>query len=399
MENKEITKEWLKAFSSLNEPQKRWLAATKAIELGYGGISKVSRFTGLSRTTITQGCNELKSKKLLPNCDYQLRKAGSGRKNTSKTDPELITELEKILEESSAGDPMSKIKWTCKSTRNIADILLKKGFNISNVTVMSILKKQGYSLRSNKKMLSGQNHPDRDAQFRYISKLANKFTSKNNPVISVDTKKKELVGNFKNNGKIWKKEDIEVMDHDFKSLGEGMAIPYGAYDISRNEGFVNVGTSSDTAEFAVNSIWQWWRHFGRKHYSHAEEVLICADGGGSNGSRVKAWKFYLQDLANKTGLSITVVHYPPGTSKWNKIEHKMFSFISMNWKGRPLENYESIINLISSTKTKSGLKIKAKLDKRKYKKGVKVSKNDFNNISLEFHKKFPKWNYTIHPFD
>lgn len=399
MENKEITMEWLKTFRSLNEPQKRWLAATKSIELGYGGISKVSRSTGLSRTTITQGCNELKSKKLLPNCDYQLRKVGAGRKKISTIDPTLIKEIEKILEESSAGDPMSKIKWTCKSTRKITDILLKKGFNISNVTVMSVLKKQGYSLRSNKKMLSGKNHPDRDAQFRYISKLANKFTSKNYPVISVDTKKKELVGNFKNNGKIWKKENVEVMDHDFKSLGEGMAIPYGAYDISRNEGFVNVGTSSDTAEFAVNSIWQWWRHFGRKHYTHAEEVLICADGGGSNGSRVKAWKFYLQELANKTGLSITVVHYPPGTSKWNKIEHKMFSFISMNWKGHPLENYESIINLISATKTKSGLKIKAKLDQKKYKKGVKVSKEEFNNISLEFHKKFPKWNYTIHPFD
>eukprot|EP01126_Amoeba_proteus_P034344 TRINITY_DN3418_c0_g2_i1.p1 TRINITY_DN3418_c0_g2~~TRINITY_DN3418_c0_g2_i1.p1 ORF type:complete len:399 (+),score=28.35 TRINITY_DN3418_c0_g2_i1:53-1249(+) len=396
---KNITKEWLKAFTSLNEAQKRWFSATKAIELGYGGISAVSQSTGLSRTTITQGCSELKSKKLLPSFNEKLRKSGAGRKKTSTTDLELTKEIEEILEESSAGDPMSKIKWTCKSTRNISNILLKKGFNVSYVTVMRILQKEGYSLRSNKKMLSGKNHPDRDAQFRYISKLANKFTSKDYPVISVDTKKKELVGNFKNNGRVWGKEDIEVMDHDFRSLGEGMAIPYGAYDISRNEGFVNVGTSSDTAEFAVNSIWQWWRHFGRKHYTHAEEVLICADGGGSNGSRVKAWKFYLQELANKTGLSITVVHYPPGTSKWNKIEHKMFSFISMNWKGRPLENYESIINLISSTKTKSGLKIKAKLDQKKYKKGVKVSKEEFNNISLEFHKKFPKWNYTIHPFN
>ena len=312
---------------------------------------------------------------------------------------DLLKEVEMLLEESSAGDPMSKLKWTCKSTRNIAEILCNKGFNVSNVTVMNILKNQGYSLRSNKKMLPGKNHPDRDSQFRYINKLVNQFSNKNRPIISVDTKKKELVGNFKNNGKTWQKEDIQVFDHDFKSLGEGIAIPYGAYDINRNEGFVNVGISSDTAEFAVNSIWQWWRHFGRKHYAGAEGLLICADGGGSNGSRQKAWKFYLQDLANKTGLSITVAHYPPGTSKWNKIEHKMFSFISMNWKGKPLENYEAVINLISSTKTKNGLKVKAKLDKKKYKKGFKVPKEDFDKIQLKFHQKFPKWNYTIYPLD
>ncbi len=399
MDNKKISKEWIKAFSSLSEPQKRWFAATKSIELGYGGISKVSCLTGLSRTTITQGRKELTSKKQLGTSDERLRKAGAGRKELASTDSKLIKLVEEMLEESSAGDPMSKLKWTCKSTRNIADFLSKKGFNVSNVTVMNILKKQGYSLRTNKKMLSGKNHPDRDSQFHYISKLVNKFTNKNHPVISVDTKKKELVGNFKNNGKTWQKEDVEVLDHDFKSLGDGIAIPYGAYDISRNEGFVNVGTSSDTAEFAVNSIWQWWRHFGRKHYIGAEEMLICADGGGSNSSRAKAWKFYLQDLPNKIGLSITIAHYPPGTSKWNKIEHKMFSFISINWKGKPLENYEAIINLISSTKTKSGLKIKAKLDKKQYMKGVKVSKDDFEKIQLEFLEKFPQWNYTIRPFE
>ncbi len=398
MESNSITKEWIKVFGSLNEPQKRWFAATKSMELGYGGISKVSRATGLSRTTIIQGCHELTSQKSLSDCDIGLRKKGSGRKKIEVANEELITEIEKILEESSAGDPMSKIKWTCKSTRNISEILLKKGIKVSNVTVMNILKEQGYSLRSNKKMLPGKNHPDRDSQFLYISKLVNRFTNKNYPIISVDTKKKELVGNFKNNGKTWQKNDIEVFDHDFKSLGDGIAIPYGAYDVSRNEGFVNVGISSDTAEFAVNSIWQWWRYFGRKHYGDAKKILICADGGGSNSSKAKAWKFYLQDLANKIGLSITIAHYPPGTSKWNKIEHKMFSFISINWKGKPLENYGTIINLISSTKTKDGLKVKAKLDKRQYEKGVKVSKEDFNKIQLEFHKKFPQWNYTIHPF-
>jgi hypothetical protein len=398
MESNPITKEWIKVFDSLNEPQKRWFAATKSIELGYGGISKVSRATGLSRTTIIQGCHELTSQKSLNDSDIKLRKKGSGRKKIEVANEKLVTEIEKILEESSAGDPMSKIKWTCKSTRNISEILLKKGIKVSNVTVMNILKGQGYSLRSNKKMLPGKNHPDRDSQFLYISKLVNKFTNKNYPIISVDTKKKELVGNFKNNGKTWQKNDIEVFDHDFKNLGEGIAIPYGAYDVSRNEGFVNVGISSDTAEFAVNSIWQWWRHFGRKYYGDAKKILICADGGGSNGSKAKAWKFYLQDLANKTGLSITIAHYPPGTSKWNKIEHKMFSFISINWKGKPLKNYGTVINLISSTKTKNGLKVKAKLDKKQYEKGVKVSKEDFNKIHLEFHKKFPQWNYTIHPF-
>jgi transposase len=257
MEDNSITKEWFRVFGSLSEPQKRWFAAIKSIELGYGGISKVSRATGLSRTTIIQGSYELTSQKSLNSCDVGLRKKGSGRKKVEAKNKKLITEIEKILEESSAGDPMSKIKWTCKSTRNIAEILLKKGIKVSNVTVMSILKAQGYSLRSNKKMLPGKNRPDRDSQFRYISKLVNKFSNKNHPIISVDTKKKELIGNFKNNGKTWQKNDIKVFDHDFKSLGDGVAIPYGAYDVSRNEGFVNVGTSSDTAEFAVNSIWQW----------------------------------------------------------------------------------------------------------------------------------------------
>lgn len=395
-----IHKEWIKAFKTLNEPQKRWFAAAKSIELGYGGISMVSRATGLSRTTITNGHREISRKKLsLHSNKEQLREKGGGRKKIALTNLKLIEAVNKILEESSAGDPMSKLKWTCKSTRKIAEILLKQGFTVSNVTVMNILKDQGYSLQSNKKMLPGKNHPDRDSQFRYINKLANKFSSNGNPVISVDTKKKELIGNFKNNGQIWRKKAIEVLDHDFRSCGEGIAIPYGAYDINRNEGFVNVGISSDTAEFAVNSIWQWWRHFGRKYYLKAEELFICADGGGSNSSKGKAWKFYLQDLANKTGLSITVAHYPPGTSKWNKIEHKMFSFISMNWKGKPLENYETVINLISSTKTKTGLKIKAKLDKRQYKKGVKISTEDFEKIQLAAHKKFPQWNYTIHPLE
>lgn len=392
-----ITKEWLKAFTYLNEMQKRLFAAEKSIELGYGGISEVCRATGLSRTTITQGRRELLNSDGLKLPPQKMRKKGGGRKK-STTDEKLVIAIEKILGETSAGDPMSKLKWTCKSTRIIAEDLQKKGFRISSMGVLRILKEQGYSLQSNKKMLSGKDHPDRDAQFKHINRLVSSFSKSNDPVISVDTKKKELIGKFKNNGQVWAKNSVEVLDHDFASYSSGKAIPYGAYDINRNEGFVNIGTSSDTSEFAVNSIWQWWRHFGRKHYPCAERLLICADGGGSNGSRARAWKFFLQELSNRIGIPITVAHYPPGTSKWNKIEHKMFSFISMNWKGKPLENYESVVNLISATTTKSGLKIKARLDNKKYRKGIKISDDEFEEINLKFSNKFPKWNYTIHPF-
>jgi len=389
---------WIKIFNTLFENQKRWLAAEKANELGRGGIAKIIAVTGLSRNTIKRGIRELESDDdLAP--DGQIRNSGAGRKATTKTNPELSKDIEKILNVSTAGDPMNHLKWTCKSTRNIADELKKSGYKITHETVRVILKDQGYSLQTNKKMLSGKNHPDRDAQFRYIDGSVNKFFRNNNPVISVDTKKKELVGNFSNKGQEWKKkgEATKVLDHDFKSLGKGIAVPYGSYDVKRNEGFVNVGTSSDTAEFAVNSIWQWWQHFGKGSYKGAEELLICADGGGSNSSRSRAWKFYLQELSNKIGISISVCHYPPGTSKWNKIEHRMFSFISLNWKGKPLENYESILKLISETKTRSGLRIESRLDTKIYEKGKKISKGDFDNLALEFKSKFPLWNYTIKP--
>lgn len=397
MSKNHIEKSWLKIFSTLSEPQKRWFAAVKAKEIGYGGISSVSRETGLSRTTITLGTKEVESKKQLPQSDDRLRSKGGGRKRIEECSPELIKAIEMIMEESSAGDPMSHLKWSCKSTRVISEQLKKLGFEVSYPSVMRILKKLGYSLKSNKKMLSGKNHPDRDAQFKYINSIVNSFSDQQNPVVSVDTKKKELIGNFKNSGRVWAKGEIEVLDHDFPSYGKGKAIPYGTYDVNRNEGFVNVGMSSDTSEFAVNSLWQWWRHFGRKYYPNATAILVCADGGGSNGSRARAWKFYLQELSNKLGIPITVSHYPPGTSKWNKIEHRMFSFISMNWKGKPLENFEAVVKLISSTKTKSGLKIKARLDKKKYKKGMKISKEDFEELNLKFSKKFPQWNYTVHP--
>ena len=394
-----MSKEWLKVFCSLDEPRKRWMAACKSIEIGYGGVSKISKATGLSRTTITRGMGEIKTDRHLG--IGRNRQPGGGRKNLIKTQPGLITALDKILDESSAGDPMTTLKWTLKSLNTISQSLKKQGFEVSPMSVRRLLKEKGYSLQANKKMMSGKSHPDRDAQFKHINKTVNSFMESNDPVISVDTKKKELVGNFKNNGQKWtrKNSGTEVLDHDFRSYAEGMAIPYGTYDVSKNEGFVNVGMASDTSEFAVNSIWQWWRHFGRKHYKNADKLLICADGGGSNGSRRRAWKFFLQDLANKIGISITVCHYPPGTSKWNKIEHRMFSFISLNWKGKPLENYESVVNLIASTKTRKGLTVKARLDKIKYEKGIKISDEEFEKISLKFHKRFPSWNYTIDPIN
>ena len=390
--------DWMKVYNTLLENQRRWFAAAKANELGRGGISEIMSLTGLSRNTIKKGIQELKDETELDS-NAPIRKPGGGRKSKKEITPNLMDCLEKIINDTTAGDPMKNLKWTCKSTRNISDELNRLGYQVTHATVRSILKDQGYSLQTNRKMLSGKDHPDRDAQFKYIDQTVNRFFRKHNPVISVDTKKKELVGNFANKGSEWKKkgEATKVLDHDYRSLGSGVAVPYGSYDLKRNEGFVNVGVSSDTAEFAVNSIWEWWRHFGKKSYHKSEELLICADGGGSNSSRSRAWKFYLQELANKIGVSISVCHYPPGTSKWNKIEHRMFSFISMNWKGKPLENYETVLKLISETKTKNGLKIESRLDERTYKKGKKVSQEDFENISVKFKKKFPLWNYTIKP--
>jgi hypothetical protein len=387
--------QWLKIFQVLDENKKRWFAAEKAIDLGRGGIKLISELTGLSRTTIIKGISDLNESKTLP--EDRVRKTGGGRKPLAIINKKIISEIEKIVDENTAGHPMNALKWTSKTSRNIADELARKGFEVSHTTVCKVLNDLEYSLQSNKKILSTKQDPERDEQFKYINKLVTQFSKNNDPVISVDTKKKELIGNFKNNGQTWKKKGQAqaVLDHDFRSLGKGIAIPYGAYDIQENEGFVNVGISSDTAEFAANSIYQWWKAFGCKRYPEAVKLLICADGGGSNGSRSRLWKKNIQELVNKILIPITVCHYPPGTSKWNKIEHRMFSFISLNWKGIPLENYETVINLIGGTKTKTGLKVKAKLDKNSYEKGLKVSEDDFEKINLTYHKKHPKWNYTI----
>lgn len=388
-------KRWLKLFCAQNESQKRWFAAYKAIELGYGGIKKISELTGLSKNTIKRGIQELEKPKALEN--EKIRQTGGGRKKISDADKKIISALEKILDENTVGDPMSLLKWTCKSTRSLAEQLNKQGFDVSYSTVGRILNDLNYSLQNNTKTISGKNNPKRDAQFCYINKLVKKYIKDGDPVISVDAKKRELVGKFKNNGKTWRKQGnpINVHDHDYRSLGDGVAIPYGTYDINANEGFVNVGITSNTAEFAVNSIEQWWKLVGVKRYKKSKKILICADGGGSNGSKNRLWKLCLQNLSRKYGVSITVCHYPPSTSKWNKIEHRLFSFISLNWKGIPLENYETVINLIGGTKTSTGLKVKAKLDKKNYEKGIKVSDEIFNELNIDFHKKHPEWNYTI----
>jgi len=384
----------IKIFHTLNESQKRWYAAQKAIEIGYGGITKVKALTSMSRTTITKGIKELKYKEQL---ETKIRKEGAGRKKITVVNEDIVKELELIMDENTAGDPMSALKWTCKSTRNISDELNKKGIKVSYRTVYNLLSEANYTLQGNKKTLGNSNSQNRDKQFRYINSEVKKYMNNNEPIISVDAKKKEQVGNFKNTGQTWRKKSNpkKVHDHDFASLGEGVAIPYGTYDIQKNEGFVNVGIDADTAEFAVNGIRQWWYLMGKKNYPKAKKLLICADGGGSNGSRNRTWKINLQKLSDEIKIEITVCHYPPGTSKWNKIEHRMFSFISMNWKGQPLESYEMIINLISNTTTRKGLKIEAKLDRNEYEKGIKVSDKELEEINIKFNKKNPKWNYTI----
>jgi len=394
MESQNV-RNWIKVYDTLSESQKRWMSAQRAIEMGFGGITEMRKITGMSRTTITKGIRELKENNLQKK--KRIRNEGAGRKSIKHNNDNLLVELNKIMNENTAGNPMSKIKWTCKSTRNIAEELNLRGFNVSYKTVYNLLSEQDYTLQGNKKTIGHCGSEERDTQLHYINSTVNKFIKSKSPVISVDTKKKELVGNFKNNGQTWHKKGKgkKVNDHDFPSLGQGIAIPYGAYDEQKNEGFVNVGITADTAEFAVNSIRQWWQLIGAKNYPKSKKLLICADGGGSNGSRNKTWKVNLQKFAYDMGLNITICHYPPGTSKWNKIEHRMFSFISMNWKGIPLESYEMIINLISNTKTNKGLKVHAKLDDGVYEKGIKVSEEEFSSINITQHKKHPNWNYTI----
>lgn len=387
---------WRTLLPLLNESQKRLYVAEKAISLGRGGVSYLSRLTGISRTTITKGIGELQSG-IDSEQATSIRRGGGGRKPLEQTDPALKEALETMMEENTAGDPMSCLKWTGKSVRKLSQELERLGHPSSPNTVRRLLQDMDYSLRANVKTEEGAQHRDRDAQFRYINSQVKAFMKASEPVISVDTKKKELVGNFKNAGRTWRREAKRVNVHDFPSQGQGKAIPYGIYDVQQDVGLVNVGISHDTAEFAVHSISRWWRTLGRHEYEQAKRLLICADSGGSNASRNRLWKVALQEFVQEFNLEVTVLHYPPGTSKWNKIEHKMFSFISINWKGEPLISYETVINLISTTRTKSGLKLIAKLDKKNYQTGKKITDQQMQSLNIQRHKKQPQWNYTIAP--
>ena len=388
----------LKVLGTLNEAQARWFVAREVLARGRGGLWAMHEATGMSRPTILKGIRELRAKKALPTGE-RVRRPGGGRKRLEALDPGWERALDPIMDENTAGDPMSLLRWTNKSTARIAEELTRQGHPTSDETVRRRLRELGYSLQANVKTQEEGSGTGRDEQFRYLNRQVKKYLARSEPVLSIDAKKKERVGNFKNSGQTWRPqgEPLEVNVYDYPHLGEGPAIPYGAYDVLRNQGFVNAGMSHETAEFGVESLRRWWKLFGRRHYPRARRLLLCADGGGSNGARNRAWKYHLQQFADQMGLEVTVCHYPPGTSKWNKIEHRMFSFISLNWKGRPLVSYETVVNLIGATRTKTGLRIKAALDTRQYQAGVKISDEEMERINLRPHSTNPFWNYTISP--
>jgi len=381
----------------LDERTRRVMAANEALSLGFGGISLVNRACGLSRKCIAKGIMEIQTGSAL--LAGRIRRNGAGRKTIIDSDPTILEKLESMIDCQTRGDPQSPLKWICKSTRAIASQLGKKKHQISHTKVAQILRGMNYSLQGNRKTEEGADHPDRDAQFRHINTVAKKCLAQGVPVISVDTKKKELIGNYSNAGQQWlpAKQPTKVQGHDFPNPTIPRAYPYGIYDIGRNSGYVNVGTDHDTGEFAVASIRGWWRAEGRKIYPEAKKILITADGGGSNGSRLRLWKLELQKFANQTGLSIAVCHFPPGTSKWNKIEHRLFSFISSNWRGEPLRDYETIVNLIARTTTAKGLKVICRLDRRKYPIGRKISDEEMKQVNVECNKFHGDWNYVIKP--
>lgn len=383
----------------LNERQRRLWAAVEARALGHGGQTVVEKATGLSRRTLYGGLQELKhlADDEGDTSSQRSRHRGGGRKRMAVKDPRLLSDLDALVEPTSRGDPETPLRWTCKSTRHLADELHRQGHQIGRQKVSELLKALGYSLQSTRKVKEGASHPDRDAQFNHINSQVKVFQRRGQPVISVDTKKKERIGEFQNKGQEWHPEGHpeEVQVYDFIDKKLGKVNPYGVYDPSANEGWVSVGTDHDTAAFAVESIRRWWRAMGQTRYPEAQELLITADGGGSNSRRNRLWKQRLQVLSDETGLRITVCHFPPGTSKWNKIEHRMFSYISINWRGRPLIDLQTVVNLIANTTTQTGLKIQAELDQASYPLGVKVSDAEFANIHLEEAKFHGEWNYSI----
>ena len=400
MEQKDIEKIQL-MITLLNEKQKRIYLASEAIAIGHGGITEVSNASGVSRSVITAGVKDIKNNDIdILSYESPIRRKGAVRKPITETQPGIKEALDALVCNATYGNPENPLCWTTKSLRNLAQELQAEGFTIGYRKVGYLLEEMGYSLQMNQKMnQAGKEHPDRNAQFEHINEKVKAFLDAESPVISIDCKKKELIGSFKNNGSEYaeKGNPVKVLDHDFPLPGKGKAAPYGVYDIAANEGYVNVGISSDTAQFAVASIRNWWLSMGTERYPSAKKLLITADGGGSNGSRNRLWKTELQSLANETGLTITVCHFPPGTSKWNKIEHRMFSQISKNWRGRPLETLAVIVSLIAATTTQTGLSIQCQLDLNQYPTGIKISDEELASINIigdEFH---PNWNYTIMP--
>lgn len=404
MQDAQITKEVQRRYKLLSpdmdERMRRQWAAVEAQTLGWGGITAVSHATGLTYPTIAAGLAELglpAEERRAEAC--RIRRPGGGRHSLKQTDPELLVELESLIEPLTRGDPESPLRWTCKSTRRLAEELTRQGHPIGHVTVASLLRQEGYSLQANNKTREGASHPDRDAQFHYIDQCVRGRLKRGQPSVSVDTKKKELIGDFKNGGREWhpKGHAPKVRVHDFQDKTLGKAIPYGVYDLINNQGWVSVGIDHDTAEFAANSIRRWWKHMGQRRFPRARDLLITADGGGSNGSRSRLWKVCLQRLADELGLELVVCRFPPGTSKWNKIEHRLFSFITQNWRGRPLFSRETVVNLIASTTTSVGLSVKAELDTQHYKTAIKVSDKELARVELTPHCFHGDWNYTIKP--
>lgn len=383
----------------LGEKERRLVLASDAKSMGRGGLSKVSKLSGVSRMTLNAGLLDLAVSPIEGRMKKRSRKEGGGRKKETEKDIGLIKMIEDIVSPYTLGDPMKPLQWTSKSLRHIASVAGQRGRSVSHKLVGNLLKEMGYSLQANRKTDEGKTHQDRDAQFEYINEMATTFLAAGRPVISVDCKKKELVGNFKNGGREWSPEGVptEVKVYDFIDKEAGKAIPYGVYDIANNEGWVSVGISHDTASFAVATILTWWNEMGKKQFEDAKEIYITADGGGSNSSRSRLWKKELQMFADETGLGVTVSHLPPGTSKWNKIEHRLFSYISMNWRARPLTSLQLIVDLIASTTTSKGLRVKARLDEKDYQKGIKILDRELAMLNIEKSTFHGEWNYKIKP--
>jgi hypothetical protein len=395
-----IRRTYQSMLPEMDERMRRQWAAAEARGLGWGGVTAVSCATGLSRVTITADLAELDLPPEQRRWEaMRIRRAGGGRSALIESDPQLLVALESLIDPTTRGDPESALRWTCKSTRRLAGELTRLGHPISRGTVAALLHEAGYSLQANCKTREGTGHPDRDAQFRYIDRCVRQRLRRGQPAVSVDTKKKELLGDFKNNGREWhpKGRPEEVRVHDFVDKTLGKVIPYGVYDILNDQGWVSVGVDHDTAQFATNSIRRWWARMGCRRFPRASELLITADGGGSNGSRSRLWKLCLQELADNLGIRLVICHFPPGTSKWNKIEHRHFSFITQNWRGRPLISRQAVVNLIASTTTRAGLIVKAALDTNHYDTAIKVSDGELARLKLNPHPFHGDWNYTIKP--